>query len=232
MYSSYIFDTISWIAPWADFPTPCIASQSPFSCELSHYNLQRWSLSAITYFCHIAYWPNSVHTTGVYCRALPSKPTLGKTTCSNISVLVLLLSDDPGPAARDIYPCGHCELPVNWSHQATWQCYVILVRYGSTDHVTVYQQRNVQICITLVNSMTTVWISRVKQVLLGWKNFIRFLVIITEVSIFATVSWYTRGAMLADHTIRSSSVALMDTQLLNKNRKWCTVVLNRYSVIN
>ena len=186
--------------------------------------------------------------TGVYRRALPSKPTLGKTTCSNISVLVLLLSDDPGPAARDIYPCGHCELPVNWSHQATWQCYWFLwdmvppimsqyiingmCRFAVRYTLEALPLQPSPTCITLVNSMTKVWISRVIQVLLGWKNFIRFLVIITDVSIFATVSWYTKGAMLADHTIRSSSVASVDTQLLNKNRKWCTVVLNRYSVIN
>ena len=43
-------------------------------------------------------------------------------TLINITLSVLLLSGDielnPCPHHKSLYPCGYCELPVNWSHRA------------------------------------------------------------------------------------------------------------------
>ena len=103
------------------------------------------------------------------------------TTCSKISLLVLLSGDiylNPGSTAHDIYPRGHCEHPPNWSDQAVLcdSCEVWFHRsYHNMSiteyaiHTQIYPGSATIIIIlsltriTLMNSTTVVWTSRVEQ---------------------------------------------------------------------
>ena len=94
-----------------------IAEPSPVARHMGCPSTQPACDRAAATVLGLARVPSPSHITSYSRRSIPSA-----TTRSNISLLVLLLSGDiapnPGPAARDISPSGHCELPVNRSDQA------------------------------------------------------------------------------------------------------------------
>ena len=225
-----------------------IAEPSPAARHMGCPSTQPACDRAAATVLGLARVPSPSHITSYSRRSIPSA-----TTRSNISLLVLLLSGDiapnPGPAARDIYPCGHCELPVNWSDQAVLcdSCEIWFHRSCHSMSATEYANLQSDIswkCYRCNHPISNTYhsyelhdssldhSSDTSTILRG--RFYSASSLPSPGSAFSPQSHSTPEAQQSSKSdsIRSSSVSSTDYPLPNKNRNWRTLVINANSVIS
>ena len=80
---------------------------------------------------------DSLKCTASLPRSLPLRSVPRTATKWNFSLIVLLLCGDielnPGPSPKYVFPCGYCQLPVNWSDLAVY-CNECSIWYHKSCH--------------------------------------------------------------------------------------------------